>query len=201
VSLAAPGADTVVLHDRAGASADNLIKAYTSEDNPILAALVGGQSHGDWTLKVADLARRDLGTLRRWSLEIELEAAPRVTRGEAAPALKIPDDDPNGVSSAIAILQSGTVQGVEVGVDLTHTYVGDLLVELMSPMGQRAILHDRLGGSSDNLLTTYDSVSTPSLETLIGQPIQGSWVIRVTDLAGQDVGKLNRWSIELIYGD
>jgi extracellular elastinolytic metalloproteinase len=201
VSLAAPGADTVVLHDRAGASADNLIKAYTSEDNPILAALVGGQSQGDWTLKVADLARRDLGTLRRWNLEIELEAAPRVTREEVAPALKIPDDDPDGVSSAIAISQSGTVQGVEVGVDLTHTYVGDLLVELMAPTGQRAVLHDRLGGSSDNLIMTYDAVSTPSLAVLNGQPIQGSWVLRVTDLAGQDVGKLNRWSIELIYGD
>jgi len=25
--------------------------------------------------------------------------------------------------------------------------------------------------------------------------------MRVTDLAGQDVGKLNRWSLELIYGD
>jgi subtilisin-like proprotein convertase family protein len=166
-----------------------------------LAALVGGQSQGDWTLKVADLARRDLGTLRRWSLEIELEAAPRVTREEVAPALKIPDDDPDGVSSAIAISQSGTVQGVEVGVDLTHTYVGDLLVELMAPTGQRAVLHDRLGGSSDNLIMTYDAVSTPSLAVLNGQPIQGSWVLRVTDLAGQDVGKLNRWSIELIYGD
>lgn len=200
VSLTAPaGAGKAILHDRSGASADDLVKTYTSENTPALATLVGGQSRGDWTLEVADLARRDVGTLRRWSLEVELEAAPQVTLGEATPALQIPDNDPAGVSSAIDIAQSGTAQEIGVSIDLTHTFVGDLRVELVAPLGRRAMLHDRLGGSRDNLITTYDSASIPSLATLLGGPIKGSWVLRVTDLAGQDVGKLNRWSLELTY--
>ncbi len=36
------------------------------------------------------------------------------------------------------------------------------------------------------------------LATLVGQPVGGNWVLRVTDLAGQDVGQLNKWSIEAV---
>ena len=84
-----------------------------------------------------------------------------------------------------------------MGIDITHTYIGDLRVELVAPSGRQAILHNRLGGGQDNLITTYDSTSTAALATLVGQEIQGSWVLRVTDLAGRDVGKLNKWSVEL----
>ena len=109
----------------------------------------------------------------------------------------IPDNDPTGVSSAIAIDQSGIARGIKVGVDITHTFIGDLRVELVAPSGQQTILHNRRGGSQDNLITTYDSASTPALATLVGQSIEGNWVLRVTDLAGRDVGKLNQWSLEL----
>jgi subtilisin-like proprotein convertase family protein len=44
---------------------------------------------------------------------------------------------------------------------------------------------------------TYDSTATPALVALVDQAIQGSWVLRVTDLAGRDVGKLNTWSLEV----
>ncbi|HEX3033984.1 MAG TPA: M36 family metallopeptidase [Thermodesulfobacteriota bacterium] len=195
VTLISPGGGTVILHNRAGASTKNLVKTYTSED--VLAALVGEQSQGNWTLKVADLARADLGTLRRWGIEIVLEAASQVVRGEATPALAIPDNDPAGISSVIAISQSGAAQGIKVGVDITHTFIGDLRVELVAPSGQQAILHNRTGGGQDNLIVTYDSISTPSLANLVGQPMDGSWLLRVVDLAGRDIGKLNRWSLEI----
>jgi subtilisin-like proprotein convertase family protein len=32
---------------------------------------------------------------------------------------------------------------------------------------------------------------------LVGQPVQGNWVLRVFDLVKQDVGKLKKWSLEL----
>lgn len=199
VNLTTPGGKEAVLHNRSGASTDDLVKSYTSEDTPALVELVGEDAKGDWVLKVADLARWDLGTLRGWGLEIVLETASNVISQEAAPALKIPDNDPTGVSNAIAIAQIGTARRIKVNVDITHTYIGDLRVELVAPSGQQAILHNRLGGSKDNLIETYDSASTTSLRNLIGQPIQGNWVMRVTDLAGRDVGKLNKWSLELTY--
>ncbi|MFQ6023200.1 MAG: M36 family metallopeptidase [Acidiferrobacterales bacterium] len=197
VSLMAPSGSAAVLHDRSGASADNLVASYASEDIPALAAIVGEQVQGDWTLHVVDWAAVDIGTLHRWGLEIDFEAASQSIYEEAVPEVTIPDNDPTGVSSSIEIVQSGTAQGIQVKVDITHTYIGDLRVELESPSGQRALLHNQLGGSEDNLITSYDSISNATLATLIGQPIQGNWILRVADLLGQDIGKFNKWSLEL----
>ena len=113
--------------------------------------------------------------------------------------LKIPDNDPTGVSSVIGLVGAGTVRQLRVGVEITHTYIGDLRVELLSPTGRRAILHAQLGGSSDDLIMTYDSAAPSSvLATFVGQPIEGNWMLRVVDLAGQDSGRLNRWSVEVL---
>ena len=35
-------------------------------------------------------------------------------------------------------------------------YIGDLVIELTSPLGQTVTLHDRSGGSADDLQVTYD---------------------------------------------
>jgi subtilisin-like proprotein convertase family protein len=197
VSLTTPVGSTVMLHNRSGGSADNLVESYRSEDVLALAALIGEQAQGDWTLHVADLAGADVGTLRSWSLEIDLEEAAQSVHGEATPAVAIPDNDPSGVSSSIDIAQSGTVQGIQVSVDITHTFIGDLRVELVAPSGQQVLLHNQFGGGQDNLIKTYDSITNPALAALTGQPIQGSWVLRVADMLGQDIGKFNRWSVEL----
>jgi len=62
-------------------------------------------------------------------------------------------------------------------------------------------LHGQLGGSKDDLVMTYDSSSPSSvLAPLVGQPVAGNWILRITDLAGQDVGKLNKWSLEAVAG-
>lgn len=129
------------------------------------------------------------------------QASPQSVRKEAAPALTIPDNDPTGVSSSINIEHSGVVRQAKVSIDIAHTYIGDLRVELLAPSGQRATLHSRLGGAQDDLAMTYDS-NTPSsaLTPLIGQSAEGDWVLRVTDRARRDVGKLNRWSLELTTG-
>jgi extracellular elastinolytic metalloproteinase len=197
VSLTTPSGKTVVLHDRKGGSQRNLVVSYRSEDVLALADLLGDQAQGNWTLQVADLAGRDVGILRRWSLEFDLEAAAGTAQGEAAPALAIPDNTPAGISSSIAIAQSGTIRGIKVSVDITHSWIGDLRVELAAPSGQSAILHDQSGRDEDNIIRSYDSVTSPALAALVGQSVQGNWQLRVKDLAAQDLGKLNRWKLEL----
>jgi extracellular elastinolytic metalloproteinase len=121
----------------------------------------------------------------------------QIVQVESSPALTIPDNYPTGVSSAITISQEGTVQTAKVVLDISHTFIGDLRVELVSPSGQQAVLHNRTGGNRHNLIATYDSATDLALAKLIGQPIQGTWVLRVKDLAGRDVGVLNKWSLEL----
>ena len=129
--------------------------------------------------------------------ETPTETAGETVQVEVSPALTIPDNDPAGVSSVITISQSGTVQAATVALDITHTFIGDLRVELVSPSGQQTVLHNRTGGHQHNLIVTYDSDSDTALANLIGQPMQGTWVLKVKDVAGQDVGTLNKWSLAL----
>ena len=197
VSLTSPAGSTILLHDRQGGRTDDLVESYRSEDVLALAALVGEQAQGDWTLQIADLAGLDVGTLRGWGLEMNLEASTQLVQAEATPAVTIPDNNPTGVSSSINIAQSGLAQGIKVSVDITHTYIGDLRVELVAPSGQQAVLHDQSGSGQDNLIKTYDSIATPVIAAMVGQSIQGNWELRVRDLLGQDVGKFNKWSLEL----
>jgi extracellular elastinolytic metalloproteinase len=197
VSLIAPSGKTVLLHNRTGSGTDDLVQSYRSEDVPELAALVGEQIQGNWTLKVVDQAGQDAGSLRHWNLAIAYKAASPIATGEAKPEAAIPDNDPNGISSTIAIAQSGTAQEIKLSLDITHTYIGDLQVKLFAPSGQEILLHDRLGAGQDNLIRSYDS--TAYLAPLLNQPIQGNWVLQVADLAGRDVGKFNTWNLAITY--
>ena len=199
VELQSPSGKKVLLHDRAGGSRRDLQQTYSSSSTTALSALNGELIAEDWLLNVRDLASRDIGRLNRWNIEIEYESAGQVARGEVSPNLSIPDNTPTGISSAIAIAQSGTLKDISVGVVIPHTYIGDLLVEIVAPSGQSVTLHNISGGSKDDLRMTYDRTSTPALEALVGQPIQGNWSLRVKDLQRLDTGKLEKWSLQLTY--
>ena len=115
----------------------------------------------------------------------------------ASPMLDIPDANAIGVADAIAIAESGTISRIRVGVQISHSYIGDLRVTLESPLGRRAVLHAQLGGSTDDLVATYDSNTPGELASLIGQPMQGNWILSVVDRAAEDVGVLQNWRLEL----
>ncbi|OZG73023.1 carboxypeptidase [Hahella sp. CCB-MM4] len=100
----------------------------------------------------------------------------------------IPDNNSTGITSPINVTRTGASGTVSVSVDITHTYKGDLIVDLLDPAGGSYNLHNRSGGSSDNIVQTY-SVSVGN------QDSAGEWGLRVRDLANQDVGTLNQWSI------
>jgi subtilisin-like proprotein convertase family protein len=137
--------------------------------------------------------------MRRKALETNEGLGRKVVRQEVSAALMIPDNDPMGLTSPIAIVDSGTIQAISVSVHITHTYIGDLRVELLTPWGQIVVLHDRAGGSADNLLATYTPDSIAALANLIGKEVRGEWVLKVRDLTSMDVGRLNKWGLELGY--
>ncbi|HWK66184.1 MAG TPA: M6 family metalloprotease domain-containing protein [Rhizobiaceae bacterium] len=131
------------------------------------------------------------------SFAVGVAAADVVASGAASPMLSIPDNKAAGISSTIAIEQSGTVAEIKVSVDIKHSYIGDLRVVLISPAGRSTVLHPQLGGSTDDLVTTYDSTVPGILGDMVGQPMMGTWTLNVSDRARVDVGKLRKWSIEL----
>lgn len=201
VELTGPGGLKATLHSRAGAGTDNLVKSYDSASLAVLSVYIGKGVQGDWVLNVRDVAGQDVGKLNRWSLDIVVEGGAQIVRGEAAPNVQIPDNTPAGVLSNITVSQTGSVGQLKVSIDITHTYIGDLRIELVSPSGRGVTLYSQLGGSQDNLLVTYDSAAPLSpLSPLVGQPIQGDWSLRVADVARIDVGTLNKWSLEIMPG-
>jgi subtilisin-like proprotein convertase family protein len=129
------------------------------------------------------------------------EIAIAANGGSATPDLLIPDNNPEGSTSAITVSRHGEVAGITVKLSITHTYIGDLQVNLVAPGRNKAVLHNRTGETADDLIATYHSETTSTLTTLLGGPSQGDWTLEVKDLAGRDVGRLNEWSLELDITD
>lgn len=102
----------------------------------------------------------------------------------------IPDNNNTGVSSPITVSgRSGNApSNTPVAVDIVHTYKGDLIVDLIAPDGSVYNLHNRTGGSADNINTTYTV-------NLSSEPLNGTWLLRARDRASQDIGYINSWSI------
>lgn len=75
-----------------------------------------------------------------------------------------------------------------VAVNIVHTYKGDLKVDLVAPDGSVYVLHNRSGGSADNINTTYTV-------NLSGEALNGTWNLRVNDNGPGDTGYINSWSV------
>jgi subtilisin-like proprotein convertase family protein len=121
-------------------------------------------------------------------------AAELIVDVEVAPGLEIPDVG-TAVVSSIDIADAGTINELRIQVSISHTYIGDLRVDLIAPDGTAVVLHNNTGGSANDLVKTYAIQETPSLRSLLGKPIHGSWQLRVRDTFRLDVGRLNRWRI------
>ncbi len=119
--------------------------------------------------------------------------------GTARPGIAIPDDVPQGVVSHIEITGAGPVRTIEVEVDITHTYRGDLKVSLISPEGHVARLHNMEGWSRDDLKRVYIPADSPGLASFVAGGIEGRgrWTLHVSDNLRRDVGTLNAWRLDL----
>ncbi|MDK1288870.1 S8 family serine peptidase [Pseudoalteromonas umbrosa] len=106
-------------------------------------------------------------------------------------SVDIPDNAVEGVESTITIVDPITIFGSSTALNISHTYIGDLLVTLTSPTGTVATLHNRAGGSADNIVGSFASGA------FNGEVAAGDWTLKVVDNAAVDTGTLNNWSITL----
>ncbi|MDA5283428.1 MULTISPECIES: M4 family metallopeptidase [unclassified Streptomyces] len=97
--------------------------------------------------------------------------------------------DNSTVESPITVNRTGNASSaLKVDVNILHTYVGDLKVDLVAPDGSVYNLRNRTGGSADNIVQQF-TVNASS------EVAQGVWKLRVADLASADVGKIDSWKL------
>lgn len=143
-------------------------------------------------------------------------------------SLGLPIDSTAVVSNTITVSESGTVADIDVTVDISHSWIGDLQVTL-SHGGASVMIIDRpgvpsisnFGCSQDDLLVTLDDeatagaiedqcpapgpvtgVFTPnnSLSAFDGFEASGDWTLSIDDRQGGDEGFLNEWSLAISVG-
>jgi len=105
-------------------------------------------------------------------------------------SVAIPDAG-SAVESPIAVsgLSGNAPSALKVAVDITHTYRGDLVIDLVAPDGSTYRLKSSSGSdSADNVNTTY-TVDASS------ETANGTWKLRVQDVAAQDTGTINSWKL------
>ncbi|MBB5956846.1 subtilisin family serine protease [Saccharothrix tamanrassetensis] len=98
----------------------------------------------------------------------------------------------DGYTSQSSVTVSGCAGNASstatVAVNIVHTYVGDLVVSLVAPDGSAYVLHNRAGGSADNINRTYTV-------NLSGEARNGTWRLRVQDVEVNDTGKIDSWTL------
>ncbi len=197
VRLISPRGTPAILHERNGGNTKNIMKTFDLQSTPTLSRFPGEPATGYWTLEVTDVATIDSGTLNKWTIHIDTGSSQEV-KLEESPGTTIPDNNPAGIERSLNCMKNGTIKELEIGIDVTHTYISDLIINLVSPQGTVISLHSKTGGDADNIIKTYNFANHTGLQTLLGQPIQGVWKLKVSDVVGQDVGKLNSWSVKII---
>ncbi|WP_202970995.1 S8 family peptidase [Saccharothrix sp. ALI-22-I] len=95
------------------------------------------------------------------------------------------------VTSPIAVTgRTGNAPStLKVGVDIKHTYRGDLVIDLVAPDGSAYRLKNSSSGdSADNVVATY----TVNASTEVAN---GTWTLRVQDAYSGDTGYIDVWNL------
>ena len=144
------------------------------------------------------------------------EPGPPLMHSQVA-GIGIPDETSAGAAITRAIATSGRIKDLNVRVNISHQWVGDLVIDLTSPQGTTVRLADHPGGpdnGGDNLSGTVFDDEAPGnisaggapyigsfrpqadqLSRFDGEQLQGNWTLRVRDLFEGQTGTLLDWGM------
>jgi len=125
------------------------------------------------------------------------QASVRRITGRNDSAVGIPDNNPQGIISAIRVNDSATVREIKVTVSIEHAFLGDIEVRLKAPTGQTVLIQNRTLGSRTQIQEIYSIDTTPALKQLLNLPTAGVWQLQVIDYAPMDIGTLKSWELSL----
>ena len=147
---------------------------------------------------------------------------PNLFQGQNLP-VAIASDQPTSVSSIISISENLVITDINVGVDVSHTYVAELIITLTSPTGTIATLlpvdtclnpedfssgadinvvfdddgSDLLCGSSSPVISGIIRPQLGTLDVFNNQSTQGDWVLTITDIYPGDGGSLDNFTLKI----
>lgn len=120
------------------------------------------------------------------------------------------------VNSTLTISNTDVISDVNITLNITHTWVNDMTITLISPAGTQVqlVAQPCTSASLQNITATFDDSGVPivcgtnpaisgtvrpvqPLSAFNGQVMNGTWVLRVLDSFSQDGGAINSWSLNL----
>lgn len=118
------------------------------------------------------------------------------------------------VNSTLNVATAGVISDVNLIMNLTHTYVGDLTATLISPAGTQVVLFNSACDDTNNVNATFDDAgiavvcsNNPAIAGTVqaaqllsafnGENAAGNWILRIKDNYTGDGGSLVGWSLNL----
>ncbi|MET8101257.1 M4 family metallopeptidase [Streptomyces sp. NPDC005236] len=161
-------------------TATGLPEGLAIGDTGLISGVPVTPGTGDTTVTVTDSTGAAVSVAFHWRIAYVYANSTRVDIPDLGPAVESPitiTGRPGNASAA-----------TEVYVDIVHTYRGDLTVDLVGPDGTVYSLLNRSGGSADNVDQTFTVDAS-------AQQVDGTWKLRVRDLASIDVGYVRQWRL------
>ncbi|BCL32599.1 M4 family metallopeptidase [Streptomyces aurantiacus] len=160
--------------------ATGLPDGLTLSDSGLISGVPTTTGTSDVTVTVTDSTGSAVSDTFEWRVAFIYANGTRVDIPDVGAAVESPitiTGRPGNASAA-----------TEVYVNIVHTYRGDLTVDLVGPDGTVYSLLNRSGGSADNVNQTFTVNAS-------AQPVDGTWKLRVRDVAAIDVGYIQQWRI------
>jgi hypothetical protein len=136
----------------------------------------------------------------------------------------IPDNSSQGISSTLPVMDFGEIDKLEVSLDIEHTWVGDIIVDLEhEPTGTTVRLVNRpgtdgggFGCSGEDIKVILDDDAGPAIQDdcqstsafpqeryrpanalseFTQLTLAGDWILTVSDNADGDTGELLQWCL------
>lgn len=101
---------------------------------------------------------------------------PAVSSG--AISVAVPDNTPAGITNSLTVAgvpPGAVVTGIKVTLNMTHTYISDMIINLKAPNGKILNLFNGKGGSGDNLVNTVISSASTTAIPNAGAPFTNTY--------------------------
>jgi subtilisin family serine protease len=139
------------------------------------------------TVTATDTGGRPGSATFSWTVNNPGSGCAPATNGNG---VNIPDLGTGTSTIAISGCSGNAGATSTIEVHITHTWIGDLVVDLIAPDGTVYNLHNRSGGSADNINQVYT-------RNLSSEVANGTWTLRARDAAFLDSGRIDSWTLDL----